>query len=90
MVLAPTGSVLVEMAATPLVRVAVPRVVLPVTKVTTPVADAGDAVAVRVTLWPRVICVDEGWSVSVVVVRAAAHAMARLLKSTEPRPVTRL
>jgi len=90
MVSAPTGSVVVEMAATPPARVAVPRVVLPVTKVTTPVADAEDTVAVRVTLWPRVICADEAWSVSVVVVRAAAHARARLLKSTEPSPVTRL
>ena len=87
---APTGRLLVDMEATPLVRVAVPRVVLPVTKVTTPVVDVGDTVAVRVTLWPRVICVDEGWSVSVVVVRAAAHAMARLLTSTEPRPVAKL
>ena len=60
----PTGSVVVFKVATPLAfNAPVPRLVVPLRKVTVPVGtllpDWGETVAVSVTLWPAVTCVGD-------------------------------
>src|SRR6266702_383563 len=89
MLLAATGRDEVVKVATPLVVAAVPRVVEPFLKVTLPFA-LDETVAVSVTVAP-----DTGFAGAKVrtvelAVLDAPQAIASLLMSTDPRPVTRL
>jgi hypothetical protein len=84
------GSVVVASVATPPDTVAVPNDEVPLKKVTVPVAADGVTVAVRVTLALSKVLLVDGETEVAVAVREAAHATARALASTEPRPVTRL
>lgn len=91
----PTVSVEVANVATwELFKVPVPKAVVPSLKVTVPVGKVEPVVvtvAVKVTETPE--NAGLGLEVRLVVVAAnklLAQAMARLLTSTEPRPVTRL
>jgi len=63
---------------------------LEVEKLTVPTPVAGVTATVKVTAAPAKTFVAEGEIVTELAVREAAHAMARALASTEPRPVTRL
>jgi hypothetical protein len=91
----PVGRVVVENVATPLlvvVKVAVPRAVVEplLKKLTFPTAVDDETVAVKVTFWPWLIWEADGEIETVEAAREPPHAIARLFKSTEPRPVTRL
>jgi hypothetical protein len=59
-------------------------------KLTVPMAVAGTTVAVSVTLCPSTTLVGAASNVVELAARPAAQAMARLFKSTDPSPVTRL
>jgi hypothetical protein len=85
--------VVVVNIAEPAANVAVPRAVveLLLKKFTCPVAAEGVTVAVRVTVCPKTAAVGAAAIVVVVAVLPRLdHATARLFRSTEPKPVTRL
>jgi hypothetical protein len=89
----PTGKAVVLKVATPeLFSTALPMALKePLTKkLTVPRADAGVIVTVKVTFWPRMTLPGSAVNVMLDAVRPAAHATARALASTEPRPVTSL
>ena len=93
----PTVSEEVEKVATwepdTVLRVPVPRAVVPSLKVTVPVggfAPAVVTVAVKVTEAPKFAGLGLEMRVVVVAEPAAIQAAKRLPTSTEPRPVTRL
>jgi hypothetical protein len=73
--------------ATPLVRVPVPRAVAPSLNVTVPVAVDGDTVAVRVTLWPKVVVLaDEVRTVLVAVLLTVWASVADVLVASFVSP----
>jgi hypothetical protein len=83
----PTASVAVLKVATPLAfNGAVPRLVVPLRKVTVPVAtplpDWGATVAVNVTLWPAVTWVAD--AVNVVIVATVLVIFTLTAAETEP------
>ena len=85
----PAGSAVVVKVATPLpFNCAVPRAVVPSRKVMVPVGavfpDCGATVAVKVTLWPDVICVTEGES-DVVVAVVPAVTITLTVDEMEPK-----
>ena len=59
-------------------------------KLTVPVAVEGVTVAVKVTLPPWAMLLEEGETAVVVAGREVAHAFTNALMSTEPSPVTSL
>src|SRR5271165_156216 len=93
MLFGPNGRVVVANVATPgvvEVRATVAITVPLLRKSTLPEAVDGVTVAVRVTLVPWVTEAAEGETATVLAVRVASQAVARLFMSTEPRPVTKL